>query len=465
MSNLAVKILFLMCISVALVHSGRVVRSTPYFPEPAQEPKAEIPNKRQFEIEFNQLSTNVEAIYAKIQSFFNSIFQKSNVELTYSSLKTLSGAVTHNNGDQVLVGTHILTTTIQDISFADGPAKILAQTVNIFPDSSRFPLNFAVSINEKLFSPDGRYSLSVTIEKDGKLMYINDYIVPVTDDNGKLIAYPILVNVISTGITTGSGQSSTNTLTGSIILKSADPMALFSIEENSLLEVTVSDTSRMDAKAIILGQYQTLLTSQRFPIKYSVNYDKQPLSNFPGGTYTISVRIMKDGRLVFTNDEQHLVTDPATGTALSTVDVKVIPTNVVLNIPGTVPVPVPVTQQAPALKALIKGRVVSQGVPNDTGDQTLVVTIRDVSLQDAPSVVLAKQTIPLRWPWSFPVDYQIELDTKEIIENPWRSFSVSARITRNSNERLTYISDTRIDLVDQETMTIRSDIEVPVIVV
>ena len=142
-------------------------------------------SKRQIDLDFNQLSTNLEDIYAKIQAFFNAIFKTDNIQLTYSSLKTLSGAVTHNNGNQVLVGTHILTTTIQDISIEDGPVKTLAQTVNIFPDSSQFPLNFAVSVDEMLFTPYGRYSLSVTIKKDDKLMFINDYVVPVTDDNGK----------------------------------------------------------------------------------------------------------------------------------------------------------------------------------------------------------------------------------------------------------------------------------------
>lgn len=151
---------------------------------PPPPPPPEV-SKRQIDIDFNQLSTNVEEIYSKIQSFFNAIFKNNNIQLSYTSLKTLSGAVTHNNGDQVLIGTHILTTTIQDISLMDGQAKTLAQTVNIFPDSSQFPLNFAVSVDEKLFTPYGRYSLSVIIEKDGKLMYTNDYTVPVTDDNGK----------------------------------------------------------------------------------------------------------------------------------------------------------------------------------------------------------------------------------------------------------------------------------------
>lgn len=181
------------------------------------------------------------------------------------------------------------------------------------------------------------------------------------------------------------------------------------------------------------------------------------------GIYTVSVRITKNGQLVFINDEQFRITDPQNGAALSTLDVRVIPINAVGPVP-TMPIPVPVEAvPQPVLKALVKGKVACASAPTDTGDQTLEVTIRDVSLMDAPSILLAQQTIQLRWPWSFPVEFAIELDTKDIIENPWKSFSVSARITRNSNERLTYISDTRIDLVDQNTMTIKTDIEVPVI--
>lgn len=97
-----------------------------------------------------------------------------------------------------------------------------------------------------------------------------------------MLAYPILVNVISIG-SPAEDESNTANLSGSITLKSADPMALFSIEENSMLEVTVSDVSRMDAPAILLGKYQTMLQSQLFPIKYRVDYNKQPM--FPGGKY------------------------------------------------------------------------------------------------------------------------------------------------------------------------------------
>ena len=251
-------------------------------PAPEMPQQAPIVPKQQFDVNYDKLPKDLDEIYNKVQSFFNSIFESANVELVYKSMGILTGEITHSEGDQVLFGTHIMTVVIQDISLMDAPSTVLAKSVNILTDSNQFPLKFSIQVNTRLFQPYGKYSLSVRIEKDGALRYINDYSIPVTDDNNKLLSFPILVNVIKT-FTYAAVDPDTNSLSGLIMPKKSNPNALYSIEDNSFLEVIVIDRSIADKPAVTLGKYQTLLRNQFFPIQYNVRYNKYPLEDFKAG--------------------------------------------------------------------------------------------------------------------------------------------------------------------------------------
>ena len=71
----------------------------------------------------------------------------------------------------------------------------------------------------------------------------------------------------------------------------------------------------------------------------------------------------------------------------------------------------------------------------------LEVELRDVSLQDAASVLITSQTIenPERFPLTFAIDY----DPEDI--DPRATYSVQARVTLDS--RLIYINDTAFEVL------------------
>ena len=135
-----------------------------------------------------------------------------------------------------------------------------------------------------------------------------------------------------------------------------------------------------------------------------------------------------------------------------------------------------------APNASIKGTVTYRENLDLTPGAVLVVELRDVSLQDAPSILIARQTISS--PGQVPIDYEVRFNRDDI--NPRNTYGISARIIE-SDDRLVFINDTahdvitrgnpdRVnmvlvlvepppDLVDESNPDLREWVEVPVTVV
>jgi putative lipoprotein len=66
--------------------------------------------------------------------------------------------------------TAILSVSLQDISLADAPAKVIDEQRG--PVKGQVPLAFHLSYDPLKVEPNHRYSVSARIEVDGKLMFI-----------------------------------------------------------------------------------------------------------------------------------------------------------------------------------------------------------------------------------------------------------------------------------------------------
>ncbi|WP_341522948.1 YbaY family lipoprotein [Pseudomonas sp. G.S.17] len=84
---------------------------------------------------------------------------------------------------------------------------------------------------------------------------------------------------------------------------------------------------------------------------------------------------------------------------------------------------------------------------------TLSVTLQDVSLVDAPAVVLARQSGPIKG--QVPLPFHLQYDSKQI--QPGHRYAVSARI--ESDGQLLFIStdhySVKLDGSDQQPLRIR----------
>ena len=74
------------------------------------------------------------------------------------------------------------------------------------------------------------------------------------------------------------------------------------------------------------------------------------------------------------------------------------------------------------------------------------VTVEDVSLMDAPSVILGKRII--KNPKSFPINYRLSYDSKPFIDEPYGRYGLSVVI--KSGNKLIYLTDTFFSILSNK---------------
>lgn len=75
----------------------------------------------------------------------------------------------------------LVTVTLQDVSLADAPAKIIAKH-RFETGGTQVPLEFDLAFDPKKIQARHTYSVSARIEVDGRLRFISDTIYPVITD-------------------------------------------------------------------------------------------------------------------------------------------------------------------------------------------------------------------------------------------------------------------------------------------
>ena len=108
-------------------------------------------------------------------------------------------------------------------------------------------------------------------------------------------------------------------------------------------------------------------------------------------------------------------------------------------VPGTDPDPPPVSQQG---DARLSGSVTYRERIALTPGATLTVQLRDTSLQDAASELIAEQVIPN--PGQVPISFEVLYKSARI--DPRNTYSIQARITEGDG-RLAFINDTAYDVL------------------
>ncbi|MDE2867748.1 MAG: YbaY family lipoprotein [Chloroflexota bacterium] len=95
----------------------------------------------------------------------------------------------------------------------------------------------------------------------------------------------------------------------------------------------------------------------------------------------------------------------------------------------------------------VTGTITFEGDQSIPAGAVLTVELRDVSYQDAPSTLIASQTIPN--PQRFPIDFAIRYQPSDI--DPRATYGLGIRVTLN--DRLIYINDTAFDVLTRGNPT------------
>ena len=185
-------------------------------------------------------------------------------------------------------------------------------------------------------------------------------------------------------------------------------------------------------------------------------------------TSTIAVAVVCIALLLFAACQQapatSTTTPPPTGAPIATPEVPsepgptTIPSSTIgpVTTPKAPPVDTPTPQTAPDASPISTHEIVSGRTPNTsvkgtvtyresldlTPGAVLIVELRDVSYQDASSILIARQTISS--PGQVPIDYEVRFNRDDIY--PRHTYGISARIVE-SDGRFAFTNDTAHDVI------------------
>ncbi|KLN66369.1 MULTISPECIES: YbaY family lipoprotein [Vibrio] len=107
--------------------------------------------------------------------------QSSPSTLTENKVDTVTGTVAYRERIALPKGA-LITVTLQDVSLADAPAKIIAKH-RFETNGAQSPFKFDLAYHTSKIDPRHRYSVSARIEVNGKLRFITDTMYPVITDS------------------------------------------------------------------------------------------------------------------------------------------------------------------------------------------------------------------------------------------------------------------------------------------
>ncbi len=181
----------------------------------------------------------------------------------------------------------VLEVTIQDVTLADAPAKIVGtQTIE---NPGQLPVNFSVSYNPADIQESRRYSLRATIKEDGQLIYTSTQLYPVITQGKPTSGIEIMVQPVPSA----PAPAPTAAVTGTV--NKLDRSAL---PTTAVVEVTVQDVSLADAPAKVIGT-QTIENPGQVPINFSVSYNPADIQD--NHRYSVRATIKDGGKLIYTS--------------------------------------------------------------------------------------------------------------------------------------------------------------------
>ncbi|PFG45901.1 putative lipoprotein [Vibrio sp. ES.051] len=98
--------------------------------------------------------------------------QTTNMASAESSMKTITGTVAYRERI-ALPPNAVVTVSLEDVSLADAPAKVLAKQT-FETQGKQVPFSFELNYDSNEIKPNHRYSVRARIEVDSKLRFISD---------------------------------------------------------------------------------------------------------------------------------------------------------------------------------------------------------------------------------------------------------------------------------------------------
>lgn len=186
----------------------------------------------------------------------------------------------------------VLTVSLQDVSLADAPAKLLGEQ-QISMDGQSVPVPYSIAYDPATIDPRNSYSVAARItDAGGKLLFISDTMIPViTRDNP---TQDVEIVVVPVPGQTGGGNTAAVSGTLTYLQRIALP-------PGAVANVQIQDISRAGAPAEVIGEQNIPMDGKSVPVAFEVTYDPSQIQD--NHRYSVRATIRDAaGKLLFTTD-------------------------------------------------------------------------------------------------------------------------------------------------------------------
>lgn len=201
---------------------------------------------------------------------------------------TVTGAVTYLQRI-ALPPDAVVKVQIQDVSRADAIATVIGEQV-IPTEGKQVPFPYSASYDPASIVASNRYVVRATITQGDTLLFTTDTVIPVITNGSPTENVEIVVVPVQK-----AEPSAKAAVTGVVTyrVRSALP-------DDATVRVTLSDISRADAPAQLIGEQVIATEGRQVPIPYSVAYDPSVIDE--RSTYAVRATISQGEQLLFTSD-------------------------------------------------------------------------------------------------------------------------------------------------------------------
>ncbi|MFN8498564.1 MAG: YbaY family lipoprotein [Anaerolineae bacterium] len=192
--------------------------------------------------------------------------------------------------------TAVLEVSLQDVSLADAPAKVIGtQTIE---NPGQLPVNFSVSYNTAVIEDFRTYSVRATIKDGGKLIYTSTQMYRAITRGAPTSGIEIMVQPV------GSSPAPAPTAAAAAVTGTVGKLDRRALAPSAVLEVSLQDVSLADAPAKVIGT-QTLQDFGQLPVDFSVSYNPADIQD--NHRYSVRATIKEDGKLTYTSTQSYPV--------------------------------------------------------------------------------------------------------------------------------------------------------------
>ncbi|HZY41981.1 MAG TPA: YbaY family lipoprotein, partial [Anaerolineae bacterium] len=336
-------------------------------------------------------STNLEVLVDPVTSV-------AGAEGVTPTLAVLTGTVTYPASAR-LPAAAVLDVQLHDVTTS--PALVIAaQSAAVTGRSA--PLSYTLKYDPTLIDPKHTYAINARLLVDGRPLYINPISATVQTQGKPATGLALPVEAVS-GAPLADDLV---TITGTLDIDAA------TLNPAAVIEVQLQDVSRTDAPAQVVSVQVITAARQSTAIPFTLYYN--PYAIDPAHHYQLTARVTISAEVQYESTDQYpvLTAGQLSGVAMKAEALAIAALPPATTATPTAPTPTP-TPAPVAGSGVLTGTINGAQPITLTANAEIVVKLLDVSRLDAPSQVVAEQTISVSGQ-QLPIPFTLNYDAAQI---------------------------------------------------